>query len=404
MSDNKTVVVLPGAKWQIPLINKLKMYGYRVLVVNPYDESPSFPYADGHLQADIFDIKSIKQYCEEEHACALITEECDIAMPVVAELGAALGYPTLSTAAARLFTDKYAMRMHCQANGFAYPEYRLCNTLDHAREFMIKLNHPVVLKPIDSNSSRGVHIVGNVEDLESCFADSLSYSRVKKAVLVERFIEGPEFTVDGVKGPNGHATLAISKKKHFAHNKSIASELYFTASDARYDYDELRSINDKLLAGTPLEFGLTHVEYKYENDRYYLIEMAARGGGNLISSHIVPFLSRFDNYSYLIDCSVNGAKSFDVEQAATLSPRCAVLKFFECPHGGGKVARIEGIELLNSLPDVSVYAFNFKPGDRIDEASNDASRVGYYIALCNSETRLKQVMKSISEEVRIVLE
>ena len=55
---SKTILVFPGSNWQIPLIEKSKVLGYRTLVVNPYAESPAFPYADGHLQSDIFDIES----------------------------------------------------------------------------------------------------------------------------------------------------------------------------------------------------------------------------------------------------------------------------------------------------------------------------------------------------------
>ena len=35
--------------------------------------------------------------------------------------------------------------------------------------------------------------------------------------------------------------------------------------------------------------------------KYYLIEIGARGGGNLISAVIVPLMSGVDNYAYLVD-------------------------------------------------------------------------------------------------------
>ena len=79
----KTVVVLPGGLWQIPIIKKSKSMGYRTLVINPYENSPAFSYADGYLKSDIFDIEQVIQYCKHEKADAVISEECDIAMPLM---------------------------------------------------------------------------------------------------------------------------------------------------------------------------------------------------------------------------------------------------------------------------------------------------------------------------------
>ena len=42
----KTVMVIPGAYAQIPLIKNLKLQGYKVVCVNPYENSPAFEYAD----------------------------------------------------------------------------------------------------------------------------------------------------------------------------------------------------------------------------------------------------------------------------------------------------------------------------------------------------------------------
>ncbi len=400
--SKKTVVILPGSAWQIPIVRKVKDMGYRALVVNPYKNSPAFSFADGHLCSDIFDIKAVKQYCETEKADALISEECDIAMPVVAKLGKDLGFNTLSEDAARLFTDKNMMRIYGEKNGFPTPKHRVCYTKEDVFDFLKNINGKIIIKPLDSNSSRGVFTIENESQIEEHFDESLSYSKIEKAVLAEQYIDGIEFTVDGVKTPQGHFTLAISEKRHFKHNLNIASDLYFTWSNKNYDYSLLKQINDEYVNNSPLLFGLTHAEYKYENGTFYLIEIAARGGGNLISSHIAPFMSGRDNYEYLIKCSVNGAYDKDFKVEDEFKGRAAVLKFFDC-ESSGTVQRIDGLEILRDMPEIAEYKFNFEVGDHIEKASNDATRVGFYIALCNTEERLKEVMKIIKENVRIVV-
>ena len=93
----------------------------------------------------------------------------------------------------------------------------------------------------------------------------MSFSRVERSVLAERFIVGTEFTIDGVKTPNGHYTMAISEKNHFAHNESIANELLFSHYNPNFDYDKLRATNDAFVMKSNLQFGFTHAEYKFED-------------------------------------------------------------------------------------------------------------------------------------------
>lgn len=401
--ERKTILVIPGAQWQIDIVKKLKSMGHRVLTVNPHENSPAFPYSDGYLKCDIFDEKQVIAYCQKEQVDAIISDECDIAMPLVARYGKKLNLITLSEEAAHLFTDKYAMREHCREHGFPYPLFQKCTTIDEALSFFDVIGGKMILKPLDSNSSRGVYTVNNKEDIERYFADSLSYSLSTKAIIIEQYIPGTEFTVDGIKTPEKHFSLAISEKKHYKHNENIACELYFSHKNPQYDYDLLRKTNDALINSSCLNFGLTHAEYKLYNGNFYLIEMAARGGGNMISSLISPYMSGVDNYDYLIDCCTDYPKHKEFEITNRYQTRTAVLKFFDPPINKGLVVRIEGEECLKKK-QVAHYQFNFSIGDIIAQAKNDAARVGFYIAMADNNDELNSIMTSITEDFKIICE
>ncbi|HBZ35826.1 MAG TPA: hypothetical protein DEO33_05365 [Rikenellaceae bacterium] len=401
--SERTSLVIAGSYWQIPIIKKIKSMGHRALVVNPYEDSPAFPYADGHLQADIFDFERCLAYCKEQDVSAVISDESDIAMPVVACLANELGVPSLGVESARLFTDKFMMREFSKKNGLLYPEYRMCSSPEDAIELLQQIRHKLIIKPLDSNSSRGVFIVSSEEEIIDHFEEALSYSKVEKAVIAERYIEGTEFTIDGIKTPSKHYSLAISEKKHYAHNNNIASELLFAHTNTKYDYQKLREVNDKFVELSGLPFGLTHAEYKFEAGNFYLIEIAARGGGNLISADIVPFMSGVDNYEYLVNCSFGYIEEPDFTVPAKYKNRCAVLKFFDTPANGGLVKKIQGCDYLESEPDIIRYKFNFAIGDIIEPAQNDSKRIGFYIACSENMDKLQTVMQTVHEKIKIVL-
>lgn len=402
MNNQKTVLVLPGTLWQLQLVQKIKELGHKVLVVNPAPDSPCFQYADGYLKSDIFDKDQVITYGRENHIDAVMSDECDIAMNLIAELGKEFQVPTLDEETAALFTDKFLMREFCKKHGLRYPEYMLCKSEEDAIALLEEVKCPIIIKPLDSNASHGVFSCDTVEDIRKHFGETMAFSRVEKFVLAERFIVGTEFTIDGVKTPNGHYTLAISEKKHFAHNESIANELYFTHTNKKYDYDKLRKLNDEFVVKSNLRFGFTHAEYKCENGEFYLIEIAARGGGNMISSCITQWMSGYDTYKYLVECSTGNIHNEDFSLRPEYETRAAVLKFFATPNGGGVVKDIIGVDYLENEPDIKFYRFNFKIGDTIQDALNDSARIGFYIACSESEEKLKEVMDNIERKIKII--
>lgn len=401
--NSKTVLVLPGTFWQVQLLQKIKEMGYRALIVNPDPDSPCFEYADGHLQSDIFDKEKVIAYGKENHIDAVMSDECDIAMNLIAELGTAFNVPTLDEESASLFTDKFLMREFSKKHGLKYPEYKLCKTEGSAIAFLEEVKRPIIIKPLDSNASHGVFRCDTVEEIREHFAESMSFSRVEKSVLVERFIVGTEFTIDGVKTPHGHFTMAISEKKHFGYNESIANELFFTHTNPNFDYDKLRATNDAFVMHSDLQFGFTHAEYKYEEGEFYLIEIAARGGGNMISSCITQFMSGYDTYKYLVECATGNVHDEDFSLRPEYKDRAAVLRFFSVPDKGGTVKAIEGANFLENCPDIKFFRFNFKEGDTIHDAVNDSVRIGFYIVCSENVERLREVMKEVEKKVNIVL-
>ena len=57
----------------------------------------------------------------------------------------------------------------------------------------------MIIKPLDSNASHGVSMISSDEETEEHFGETMSFSRWEKCIVAERYIDGTEFTVDGVK-------------------------------------------------------------------------------------------------------------------------------------------------------------------------------------------------------------
>lgn len=398
------IMVIAGSRWQIPILKKIREMGYSSLVVNLYPDSPAFPYADYSEVVDILDKESCLSIARKYSIDAVLSEECDIAMPTVAYIADALSLPSLGVENAALYTNKSMMRRFSEQNGLPSPPSKKCSTVEEAVDFYKQYGAPLIMKPLDANSSRGVYTIKSLDDISSCFESSMAFSKQEKQVILERYIQGCEFTVDGIVIDGIHKTLAISEKKHYDFNENIAYELYFSHTNPNYDYEKLTETNDAFVHASGLADGtLTHAEYKYADGQFWLIEIAARGGGNMISSDIVPLMSGCDNYHALVNSALGQAVT--LPESGTIPPgRCAVLRFFDTEFEGGVVKEIRGEEFLRESPFVHHYEFNFKPGDYIKKAENDAARIGFYIAYADSDAELRNLMSEISRKVQIIPE
>lgn len=399
---SNTVMVLPGTKWQVPLIKKLKERGYRVAVVHPYKDAPAFQYADDAVYADILDRETVLKAAKELNVVAVMSDECDIATPTLAYVSSQMGLPSQTEPMARLYTDKSLMRDFCREHGLPCPQYQVCETLDQAIDFFRALNHKMVIKPIDANSSRGVFTIETEEQLRQLFDSSIAYSHHRHAVICESFISGAEFSVDGIRMPDKHVCLAISEKQQFDYNRNLDSYLYFSYDNPLYDYDRLREVNNRFVELSGLPFGFTHAEYRYENGEFYLLEIGARGGGGLLSSIIVPALTGLDNYDILIDMFVGNKVTKVIDEKKFKNNKIAVVKFFDTTEEGGVVKAIKGTDFLNSTKEILYWQLDFKPGDRIHRPTDGGNRIGF----CFSCTEGREAMAALQDEIdkRVIIE
>lgn len=403
-NSNKTIMVLPGTMWQLQLMKKVKSLGYKLAVVHPVEGTPGFELADYKVLEDILDKDAVLAAAKRYNVCAVMSDECDIATPTLAYVSSKLGLPSQTEAMAQLYTDKSLMRDFCKEHRLPYPEYKVCENFEDALLFFRQLGKKMIIKPIDANSSRGVYSIYTEEDLKAHFEESICYSHHRHAVICERYITGTEFSVDGIRLPQGHVCLAISEKQQFAYNQNLDESLYFSYDNPKFNYDRMREIDNAFVEASNLPFGFTHAEYKYEDGEFYLLEIGARGGGVSISSHIVPAMTGLDNYQLLIDMFVGNPINTKIDVLALKTNKVAVLQFFDTTEKGGRVKDIKGLDYLANESHILFYKLNFGIGDEIHRPTDGGNRIGFYVAWAESREAMAKLQQDINANFEIIYE
>ena len=398
----KKVMILVGSQNQVPIMERAHKLGYYVVLLDNRDNVPGIKYADVHYQVNALDVEAIVHVGEKEHINGIVTnsEPAFIAMSKAAEK---LGLRCISVEGTKLYKNKFLMREFCHKHGLLSPQYRCCVNLNEALTFYDQLQKKCIIKPLDNSASRGVFSINSVVELKEHFDGCISNSSsLNPAIIIEEYVTGTEFTIDGLMTPQGHRCLAISEKKHYAYNENVAYQLLFGNKNDRFDYDELRKVNDQLVDLTGIPFGLTHAEYKFCNGKFYLIEIQARGGGNFIATDIVPFISGIDSYTEQLKWAVGEDVHVEYDYD-NMSEHCSLLHFFDVPGKGGVVKEIKGLDYFESLGDSMMYHLNFSVGDTIQETKDDSTRIGWYILKSPNRADLDEKMKEIENNFKIIV-
>lgn len=396
------IMVIAGGDWQIELIKKAKSMGHYVICSNLYEDSPAFPYADACEVADVLDKEKNLEIAKKYMPDAVISDQSDIAVPTVAYLNEQLGLKGIGTDKADMFTDKSLQRQFSREHGIQIPDFKVCKTPEEALPMLEKYGK-IIIKPIDSQSSRGVYTIENEEQLRDKYRDSVAWSNRSKVFLTEEYIDGDEFTIDGLVINGHHYPLCISVKEMYPQNPNISRTQSYSYLSNQYDYDLLRATNKHLVETIGLPMGLTHSEYKAHNGQFYLIEAGARGGGSNLSGKIVPFMSEIDNYEYLIKEALGEAVDEEAVKNKVFSrDRYVVMRFFD--FGEGSVKAVEGLEYLRSHPMLIDYQLEVKAGDILHQPEYGRLRPGHFIIGGDGRENVEKEAAKILEAVKVIFE
>lgn len=342
----KNFMVLGASALQIPLIQQVRKKGYNVVVVSPHHNEPGVSYADYFVEADVRDKETILEFAKKYNIVGITTDQTDIPVRTAAYVAEKMGLPGIGYDTACLFTDKYLMREKCKELGLPTVKYKKVKNIQEAVEFFKYVNSKVILKPVDNQGSKGVSIVSNIEELYEKYHEAMSFS-MEKAVLIEQFIKGKEYVVEGVVLNYEYKNIICGEYHHFEIPGIFASAFtVFPVIGKESLVKRIQELNEKIITGFGLKNGRTHSEFIVtEEDEIYLIETAARGGGVFISSDIVPLITGFNSEDFLIGIATNNIK--DISQIKKNEIFCCCLAFY-LPVG--EIVELENVKKVVSMP------------------------------------------------------
>ena len=120
----------------------------------------------------------------------------------------------------------------------------------------------------------------SVDELIQKFDKAISYSETG-TVLIEQYVTGREFVVEGLVFNYEYANLICGDTHYFDIPDVFSATTRIFPSVANAELvQKVRDLNERIITGFGLKQGITHSEFIMDGNDIYLIETAARGGGD----------------------------------------------------------------------------------------------------------------------------
>lgn len=372
----KTIFILGGSRLQVPAIKKAKEKGLYVYVLDYDPEAVGIQYADKFLEISTIDKDAVYLAAIEYQPDYIITSTSDMPVRTVSWVNEKLGKPCdISYAGAICATDKVAMRNRMREYGVPIPEYHEVRNLKEFIDAAKTMPERFILKPADNAASRGVVLVDKSKDpnLQEIYAYTTQYSRSGEA-LVEEFMTGPEVSVESYTINGEPHIITITDK--------MVTDLPFFVELGHTEpsrlppgqQEDIRKVADAAIRAIGMQNGPNHTEIKVTPTGAKLVEIAARLGGDFITSRLVPLSTGVD----MIECSFATLLDEKVQYKNTLA-RGSAIRFIQGEKG--ILYSIDGVEEALQMEGVQEVELYMKPGDPIKRPENSSDRVGHVIAI-----------------------
>lgn len=397
----KKLLVLAAGLLQIPVIKKAREMGYYVIAADDDGNAPGMALADKAIVPwGLVNEEKMLAIAWAEQVDGVIHPCSEVAMNVMGRINDELHLSGISKEMAIRTTNKHLMRDAFEKFGALSPKSMCLTDVEIAWDtFCTEFEGDAILKPSRNSGSRGIAKIANnitKEEFVRLFVRAMAESR-DSSVMLERFIEGPEFSVEVIVWQGVPHVIAVTDKK-------TTEAPYFVElghnQPSIYPEEIQQKLKDGAIAGVKA-LGLSncaaHCELKVQDGEAYLMEIGARMGGDFISTELTHLSTGID----MVAATINVVLGEEPNLRPTEEKHGVCIRYFT--PNPGKLLSFKGTEVFSD-PHVYQSDIYCRPGDMIPEVKSSLDRSGHVIVTDVDAKSAIERAERILQEVTFTVE
>lgn len=361
-------LILAGSCPQIELMKQLKERNIDTILADNNVNAVARPFADEFVKVDILNEEAVKAVAVEKQVDFLIAVCADQVILTVAKVSEELGLPCyIDYDTTCKVSDKGYMKDIFHQYDIPSSRHVFMAELD--MEKLKGMSYPLVVKPVDAYSSKGVRKCTNEAELRQFFDEASHISR-SGVVIVEEFVEGAELTVDFqiVDGKAHFLSASNTEKVNYA-DRFLAFRTRFPAAVSPATIERIKVIGQKIADAFQLKNTPMLIQLLTDDKKESVLEFSARTGGGA-KYLLLKMATGFDPITAVIDLTLgNHVEVGEVKSESNLITN----EFLYCYPG--VFDHLEGFEELKQEGVIAEYwQFKWK-GAEIFNAATSSDRV-----------------------------
>ena len=404
---NKLLLVLPANTYRAKrFIQAAATLGIELTIATDSDFSPPDPVGAVLHRIDFCDPRAAgeelaKLAIQRGIASALAVDESGV--EVAAWTNAALTGATSNLDGVLATRDKARLRAILSATGIAQPIFIEVNTASEAASSSSWMRYPVVVKPTKGSGSLGVTLAKDLAQLESGLDIARTVMEkmgfVGHRILVEEFIEGPEYAVEVLVVGSKAKILTIFEKPDPLVGPTFAETIYLTpARIQRSVAVAIQECVDAVALALDICNGPMHIEMRVTPEgACYPIDVASRSIGGRCSDAL-----SFTMSATLEELILTNAVSGSLPDVAREHQASGV--FMIPVESEGWLSSVSGIKAAEDVPFVQGVDISVAVGTRVTPLPWDNQYLGFIFAKAPGPAAVEKALRTARSLIGIAIE
>jgi len=388
--------------------------GIRLLFASDRCDRLEDPWWDGAIPVRFHElspsIEAVVAACRGR-AIAGVLAVGDRPTVLAAHLSAALGLEGNPPRAAETCRNKLAARRAFASAGLLTPDFQVLS-LSEPPSALTAVSYPVVVKPLALSASQGVIRADNDRELTEAIervsrllrsTDILiERDNAHRFVLVEAFIPGREYAVEGVLTDGALRIFTIFDKPDPLDGPFFEETIYVTPS--RASAAAQRAIGDAVTGAAcalGLRHGPVHAECRVNGNGVYVLEVAARPIGGRCSTAI-RFTGPDERLATLEEVLLRHAVGEPIDLDRTIDEATGVM-MIPIPRRGifRAVRGVNDARHEAGIDDVMITA---KPDSRLVPLPEGRSYLGFIFATGKTADDVERALRNAHSRLEFVID
>lgn len=398
--EGKKLLILGANPETANIVNIAKEMGITTIVTDYDHNAPAKAVADISYDINGLDVDAICEMARKEQIDGVMVGVADVLVQPYQQVCEKLGLPCYANAqTAVIFNNKRFFKQTCAKYGIeGIPEYSL--------EDKSSIVYPVIVKPADSNSGKGITLVRHRSDLNSAIARAKAESRTA-TILIERYMECSDVSIYYTIVDGKVYLSSLSDRYTLRTDSSVTPICLGDVFPSQY-YDKfIQTEHPKyvnMLKDLGVNNGILYVSAFYENGHFYVYDPGFRlqGGGFHLT---LMSVNGFDQRKMLINFALTGSMSYydldKMNEPKMHGQSAATVWFLLKP---GMIDKIYGLDYIKNHPSVDFAIQRFNIGDEVtDQMQGTERQVFLRIFMhCKNESELKLTIKDFQNRLKVL--